>query len=177
MMAEPQENKEAAASSEVNEKVESSKEDTASQSVPGSKTRLAVVLVRGLVGVTTSVRDTLKMLKLSRKNQCVVVNNDAVHIGMIKKVKDYVTWGEITDEVFKDLISKRGVEYKARTSDRKNKYQYKTFESDGKKFKPYFSLSPPRKGFGRKGIKMPFKVGGALGYRGEKMNDLLQRML
>ena len=43
--------------------------------------------------------------------------------------------------------------------------------------KKFFRLSPPRKGFGRKGIKFAFTKGGALGYRGIKINDLIKRML
>ena len=44
-------------------------------------------------------------------------------------------------------------------------------------FKPYFKLHPPRGGFERKGIKTPFSLGGVLGYRKEKMNDLVRKML
>ena len=41
-------------------------------------------------------------------------------------------------------------------------------------FKPVFRMSPPKKGF--EGIKQAFPKG-ALGYRGEKINDLLERMM
>lgn len=144
----------------------------------GTEKKLALVLVRGLVGVTKAVKDTLLMLRLTRKNNCVVVDNNAVYLGMIHKVKDYITWGEINEDTFKELLSKRGQEYVGRESDRKNKYKtYKTLNVNNKKYKLYFRLNPPRKGFGRKGIKVAFKVGGGLGYRGEKINDLIKRML
>jgi len=39
------------------------------------------------------------------------------------------------------------------------------------------ALNPPRKGYGRKGVKIPFKKGGAYGNRAEKINDLLTRMM
>jgi large subunit ribosomal protein L30 len=82
---------------------------------------------------------------------------------MIKKVKDYVTYGEIDDETEKLLVEKRGE---------------KTKDKEGKEvMKKFFRLSPPRKGFGRKGIKFAFSQGGALGYRGTKINDLIKRML
>jgi large subunit ribosomal protein L30 len=139
--------------------------------------KFAVVLVRGKVGLPQPVKDTLLMLKLNRKNTCVVVEINPINKGMLMKVKDYVTWGEITEETFKGLIKKRGKEYKGRTSDSKGKYTFKTLDIDGKKYKRYFTLNPPRKGFGRKGIKVAFKVGGALGYRADKMNDLIARML
>ena len=38
-------------------------------------------------------------------------------------------------------------------------------------------LHPPRKGHKRKGIKTPFTNGGALGSRGEKINELIMRMI
>ena len=41
--------------------------------------------------------------------------------------------------------------------------------------KPVLRLAPPRKGHG--GIKRAFRVGGALGYRGEEINELLMRMI
>ena len=142
-----------------------------------SEGKIALILVRGMVGVTKPVKDTLAMLKLNRKNHCVVIADNPLNRGMVKKVKDLITYGEITEETYKILVEKRGEPFLARESDSKNKYAYKTLEYDGKKYKPYFRLNPPSKGFGRKGIKVPFKMGGALGYRGEKINDLLKRMM
>ena len=142
-----------------------------------TENKIAVILVRGLVNITQPVKDTLAMLRLSRKNHCVVIENNTINKGMIKKVKDYVTYGEITEETFTQLVEKRGEEFKARESDSKKKYNYKFLEVNGKKYKPYFRLNPPKKGFGRKGIKVPFKTGGALGNRSEKINDLIVRML
>jgi len=142
----------------------------------GNGLRLAVVLVRGFVDVTQSVKDTLDMLKLTRKNTCVVVPRNLSYLGMINKVKDYVTWGEISEEAFKELVAKRGVESEKNAQDRTERYTYAVLEYNGKRYLPYFRLNPPQKGFGRKGIKIAFAAGGALGYRGAKMEDLLKRM-
>ncbi len=138
---------------------------------------LAIVLVRGTVKTPRPIIDTLLMLRLYRKNHVVIVPNTPAYQGMINTVKDYVTWGEIDEPTYKELISKRGEEYLGRLSDAKNKYAYKTLEVGSKKYKPYFRLNPPRKGFGRKGVKVGFNAKGALGYRGVKINDLIQRML
>ena len=113
--------------------------------------KIAVVLVRGLIGMRPEFRETLKRLKLSRKNNCVGLENKQELIGMVTKVKDFVTWGPITAETDAKL-AKKMIEGVAR-------------------------LNPPRKGFGRKGIKKPFTMGGALGNRGEKMDDLVMRMI
>lgn len=113
--------------------------------------QIAVVMVRGQVGLSQELRDTLHMLRLKRKNHCAVLDKTPSILGMITKVKDIVTWGELSEETLKTLTSRleHGV---AR-------------------------LQPPRGGFGRKGIKAPFSIGGALGYRREKINDLIKRMI
>lgn len=140
--------------------------------------KIAIVRVRGSVNLSGNVRDTLSLLRLYRKNYCVVVDDSPSYNGMIKKVKDYVTYGEIDDETYKEIVGKRGEGYKGREGDRKGKIEYKKFIlAEGKKIKPFFRLNPPRKGFGRKGIKVGFKAHGALGYRGDKINDLLKRMM
>lgn len=146
------------------------------KTVPSGK--LAVILVRGTVNVTQAVKDTLTPFHLSRKNHCVIVESTPAVLGRLDKVKDFVTWGEIDEPTFKELVEKRGKEYKSRVKDSKGKYTYqKFFDFNGKIYKKYFRLNPPRKGFGRKGIKVSFRAGGALGYRGEKINDLIGRML
>lgn len=143
---------------------ENKEKKTAAREKPEHKTsgkKIAVVLVRGFIGMNRDIVDTLHMLRLRHKNVCVVIEATPSNLGMVKKVKDYVTWGDIDDSTLKMLIEKRS---------EKN-------PDDPKRTKPFFRLSPPRKGFGRKGIKAPFKRAGALGDRGEKMNDLIKRML
>lgn len=134
----------------------------------GKEGKVAVVLVRGMVKVVKPVKETLMMLNLHRKNHCVVVPDTPAYKGMLNRVKDYVTWGEIDDDTFAELVQKRG-----QLSDGRKK----SLEVNGKKYKRFFALNPPRKGFGRNGIKRSFKIGGALGERGQKMNDLVKRML
>ncbi len=105
---------------------------------------IAAVLVRGLIGVRTEVRDALASLGLSRKHSCVLV--DESRLGALRACKDVLTFGEVSDEVAALL--------KGRSQ-----------------------LAPPRGGWERKGIKKSFAEGGALGYRGRKMDDLIKRML
>ena len=140
--------------------------------------KIAIIRVRGPVKVNAKIEDTLKILRLYRKNFCIILENTTTNIGMIKKVKDYTTFGEIDDETYKLLIEKRGEEYNGREVDNKNKLKYKRFiVIDNKKYKPFFRLCPPKKGFGRKGIKVGFKIGGALGDREEDINGLIKRMI
>lgn len=123
--------------------------------------RIAVIRIGGMVRKRKELEDTLNMLRLKRKFSCVVVDDTKQNKGMIEKVKDLVTYGEIDDETLKMLIEKRA----------------KINPKDKRRTKAFFRLSPPRGGFERKGTKVQFELGGALGYRGEKINDLIKRML
>lgn len=140
--------------------------------------QLAAIRIRGFSGVKQKVESTLTMLRLYRKNYCVVVPNIPIYAGMLKQAKDYITWGELDDGIFHDLVAKRGEEFNGNESDSKQKIKYNDFVvMNGKKIKKYFRLNSPKKGYGRKGIKHTFKEGGALGYRGNDINDLIKRMM
>ena len=154
--------------------------------------KIAVVRIRGSKGVRKEIKDTMKMLRLYKQNNCIIVDNKPNLIGMLKKVKDYVTWGETNEETFKELLSKRGriVGKKKLTEDYlkektklsmdefvKEFFDFKKTLKDIAGLKLFFKLKPPRRGFERKGIKVPFSMGGVLGYRKEKINDLIIRML
>lgn len=128
---------------------------------PAKKGKIAVILIRGLIGIVKPIKDTLFLLRLRKKHTCVVIEDNESNRGMLKKVKDYTTFGEISDETLKELIEKRG---------KKN-------PKDPKRTKPFFELHPPRGGFERKGTKKSFNQGGALGPRGAKINALVKRML
>ena len=140
--------------------------------------QLAAIRIRGITGVKSDIAATLKMLKLYKNNYCCVLPNTSIYMGMLKKAKDYITWGEIDNDTFKLLVDKRGEEFMQRTTDLKKKINYHNFVTiNNKNIKKYFRLNAPRKGFGRRGIKQPFHNKGALGYRGAAINELIKRML
>lgn len=154
--------------------------------------RIAVVRVRGKVDVKKKIKDTLKMLRLYKANYCVVIKNNEIYLGMLKKTKDYISWGEINEETFKMLLEKRGrlPGNKLLTENylkEKLKLNYEGFIKEffeGKKelkdipgLRLFFRLKPPERGHERGGVKKPFSMGGALGYRKEKINDLIKRMI
>ncbi len=146
---------------------------------------IAVIRIRGKVGVRKEIEDTMKMLRLHRKHHCVLLKiNDSVK-GMLQKVKDYVTWGEISEEMLKKLVEKRGrkVGDKRLSKEEVDKVveEIKNSEEQPAKvliklgLKPVFRLTPPSKGF-KKSIKQHYPKG-ELGYRGEAINELLERMI
>lgn len=143
-----------------------------------SESLFVAVRVRGDVHLVSTTRDTLEMLRLYHRNYCIIVPNNPVYLGMLMKVKDHITWGEVSAETQKMLHEKRSEEFKGRESDSKNEIKYNDFVVvDGKKIKKFFRLNSPKKGYGKKGIKTTYQNGGALGYRGEKINDLIMRMV
>ena len=143
-----------------------------------SDEKIAIVRVRGVTGVKVDIDDTLKKLRLYKKNCCVIIPKTENYLGMVRKVSDYVTWGDIDEKTYNALIEKRMEEYKGRVSDSKGKKDYNKFiDVDGKKKKKIFRLNSPKRGYGRKGIKVSFTSGGALGYRGNKIKDLIIRMI
>ena len=107
----------------------------------------AVVRIRGRVDVAKEAEDTLKMLKLTRLYRMRIV--DDKFLPMIKKVKDFVTWGEVSDEFVTELTKKRK-------------------EKNG-----VYALNPPRGGL--KSSKLAFPKGD-LGYRGKKIEDFIKKM-
>lgn len=140
----------------------------------------AVVRVRGRVNLRKELKDTLRMLRLIRVNHCVLIRKDPKTEGMVKKVRDFVTWGEISDKTLEKLVSEKGRMIGDRKLDgnevksifTKIKKVENVKEIEG--FKPVFRMNPPRKGY--EGIKQAFPKG-ALGYRGEEINKLLERMM
>ncbi len=124
----------------------------------GNQNKIAVILIRGIIKVSGDKKETLKRLGLLKINNMVILSDKKETLGMIKKVKDYVTWGIIDEATLAMLKSKR-----------------KPIAERGSKL--IFTLNPPRKGFERRGIKTPFSLGGALGDRKEKINTLIKRMI
>ncbi len=151
-------------------------------------TKIAIIRIAGEQGLNKKVKNTFKLLNLHKKNSCIIITSSDSVQGMINVIKDHATWGEVNDATIKDLLEKRGrLPGKQRLSE---KYDKKAIEEmannlEGSKItikeipglKPFFRLNPPRKGYGAKGTKKPFSLGGALGYRKDKINNLIKNML
>jgi len=151
----------------------------------------AVIRVRGQPDVNYNIEHTMGLLGLTRVNHCVVVPENGSTEGMLQKIKDYCTWGEINEETLTAMIRVRGRLAGDReiTDDYlKEKSEFASVEElskaiiendyklrDIEEAKPVFRLHPPIKGF--EGNKRSYKNGGALGYRADAINDLVNRML
>ena len=118
---------------------------------------IAIIRIKGMIGIRKSIAETLHRLRLRRKYVCVVLEKPTrEQLGMVKKIKDFVAYGEIDADTYKELKEKRGKKSKG-------------------KLKPFFRLHPPRGGIES---KKHFGVGkGVLGNNKDKINDLIRRML
>ncbi len=115
--------------------------------------KLAVIRIKGDIGLNEDAKKTFRMLNLNKKFACSVLEDNPVNKGMIRKIKDFSTYGNVSEETLA-LLKKK--------------------EKEGQKC---YNLHPPVGGFERKGTKKSFNAGGALGERGDKINDLIKRML
>jgi large subunit ribosomal protein L30 len=154
----------------------------------------AIIRLRGIVGTPQDVEYTLRLLRLARKYHCVVYPGTPAIKGMLEKVKDWVTWGEVDHETLVQLLKSRGRvrgdkpltdEYVKKVLGlesvedlAKSIIEGKMLPHEMERFgiKPVFRLHPPKKGF-KGSIKKHYKDGGELGYRGKEIIDLLKRMI
>jgi large subunit ribosomal protein L30 len=151
---------------------------------------LAVVKIRGTISAQREARETLDMLRLARSNHAVLIDNRPSYIGMLYRVQNYVTWGEVSKETVALLLKKRGrrAGNKKLTDEYVQKVGYKSMDALAEAIvsckveyqklpnvQPVFKLSPPSKGFRGK-TKKSYVAGGEAGYRGEKINELIKRM-
>ncbi len=119
---------------------------------------IAAIRMRGVVGARKEAEDTLRMLGLKKKyNLAMLPRNDSI-LGMIKKAEHMLTWGEVDNELMKELKEKYG----------------KPIDAQSASFSVKINLKPPRKGL--KSVKKRWPKGD-VGYRGAAINDLIKRMM
>ncbi len=146
-------------------------------------TKIIVIRIRGSVGISKKIKDTLYLLRLRKKFVSVIIEKNNENMGMINKVKDYVAFGEINSETLKQLLLKRArkqgdipIEVGGKIlNDFVNKFLENKAKFDEIKIKPFFRLHPPKSGF-KKPIRLAYPKG-ILGYQGTKINDLAIKML
>lgn len=151
---------------------------------------LAVVRVRGVGDASPKIERTLELLHLNRNCHITLVDSRSSILGMLKRARKFVTWGEASKESIALLLKKRGrlVGDKRVDEEYVKKAGFKDLEElaaaiynlevDLQRltdFKPVFRGHPPKKGYKGK-IKKSYNVGGVTGYRGEAINKLIVSM-
>jgi large subunit ribosomal protein L30 len=138
----------------------------------------AVIRLRGKINVSPNVNKTFELLNLNSINNMSVWAETKQALKMIKSVENYATFGIINEETLKELIEKKGRTKEGKIDTEKVLKGLK----EGKTIKEMnlincFKMNPPLKGHERKGIKKPYSLGGALGNRKEKINELIKKMM
>jgi|SRR3989344_4825832 len=140
---------------------------------------IAIIRIKGLVKIRKKIEETLYRLRLRRKYSCVILRDDPKIKNMLKKLRNFVAYGNIDDKTLEELINKRG-----QLIDKTKKISGKEIIEEIKKekiekkwqsynLKPFFRLHPPRGGINSK-LHYPK---GVLGDHKEKINLLIRRML
>jgi len=112
---------------------------------------IAVIRITGQIGLSNDIVETFQRLNLKKKYTCIVIEKMTdTQEGMIKKIKNFIAYGEINKETYDKLVEKRG-----------------------QKEKNIFRLHPARGGIN---TKKHFPKG-VLGNNKDKINNLIIRML
>ena len=151
---------------------------------------LAVIRVRGVSDVSREIEETLEMLGLNRNCHAALIDDRPSYLGMLRKARNYLTWGEISKDGIMLLLKKRArlignkkltegyaqeIGYDSLSNLAEAIYELRVDFGSLPGIKPIFRLHPPKKGFKGK-VKRSYVAGGVIGYRGETINELIRRM-
>ncbi len=114
---------------------------------------IGAVKVRGSVDVDRKIKQTLQHISLDKKNKVVILEENSSNEGMLKKAKDYITYGEISEETLQRLEERNGADLENGDT---------------------VTLSPPTGGY--KDTKKNVSQGGSLGKR-QNMDELINKMV
>ena len=149
-----------------------------------------VVRIKGQADVPHWAITTMKLLKLEKKYRATILPVKDNTLGMLNKIKHYVSWIALDTELAKELLDKKA---------RKSGYQKITPEdlkelgfasvdelassltegkatlSKLKPLKPWFALAPPRHGF-KRSTKRLYGQKGILG-ENKELGTLVRNMI
>lgn len=131
---------------------------------------IVVIRVRGRIGVRRTIKETLNRLNVKRVNNLTLIFGTKSNLGMLEKCKDFVTYGIIDEAQLADLFDRKGMkvakeDISALVAGKKNARDV---------VKIPITMHPPRRGY--EGTKRAYSTGGALGYRGDEIIKLINRM-
>lgn len=149
-----------------------------------------VVRIKGQADVPYWATHTMTLLKLDKKYRATILPAKENTLGMLNKVKHYISWIELDTSLAKELIDKKARKsgyQKINDEDLKslgfaNSDELAAALTDGKvvlsklkPLKPWFALSPPRYGFKRSTKKL-YGQKGVLG-KNKELGTLVRNMM
>jgi len=161
--------------------------------LPEKKSYLIAIRLKGSFGTPWPLERALETLRLKAKFNAVLLENNRSNIGMLRKVKDYVTWGEATTNDIAIMLRERGqLSGGAEMTDKAIHDRFGQGSTQDlasaltqghitlqelrrKGLNPVFRLHPPSGGFEGSG-KRPYGSGGELGKRRTPLSAFLARM-
>ncbi|BAJ50340.1 large subunit ribosomal protein L30 [Candidatus Caldarchaeum subterraneum] len=133
---------------------------------------VAVIRIKGHVGIKPEIKKTLESLKLDKAFKAALFNESDTLNGMLKKAQRYLTWGRPNKHTILTLLKKAGV-----GGEDVETFAEKLEKGEEKLSQPvYVSLHPPSQGF-KNTVKRSYKYKGEYGDRGEAINELIRRMV
>jgi large subunit ribosomal protein L30 len=143
---------------------------------------IIAIRISGLVEIPQKVNEALFRLRLRRKYTSTLLLPTKENLTLLKKLRNTIAYGIIDEKTLEHLISKRGQSIDKKklnagtlateilNQEKKNKLNLAALG-----LKPFFRLHPPIGGIDTK-VHFPIRKG-VLGDNGEKINDLVRRML
>jgi large subunit ribosomal protein L30 len=158
------------------------------------KTFLVAIRIKGEFGTPSEAEHLLNSLRLKKKFNAVLFDNNPIVLGALRQAKDYLTFGEIRSTQLTSLLRLRGkLHGHPKLTDKSVQEMLGPKSVDelvaslaqgnltlnslwSKGLKPVFRLRPPSGGF-EGSTKRPYHSGGELGYRGTAISSLITRMM
>mgnify|MGYP003347403545 CR=1 FL=1 len=142
------------------------------------------VRMSGQINIPYWAKTTLELLKLDKKFRATIIPAKDNTLGMLDRIKHYISWQEVSADIAKELFNKKGRKagYKKISNEDLTQLGFKSIEelassiSEGKismnkikPIKPWFALAPPKRGF-KRSTRKTYGEGGVLG----KNKDLIE---
>ena len=149
-----------------------------------------VVRIKGQADVPHWATTTMSLLRLDKKYRATILQAKDNTLGMLNKVKHYVSWIELDASLAKDLLDKKGRKsgYQKISPEDLKELGFNSIDelaaalADGKAnlsklkpLKPWFALSPPKHGF-KRSTKRLYGQKGVLGLNKE-LDAIVRRMI
>jgi large subunit ribosomal protein L30 len=137
---------------------------------------ILVIRIAGQVDLTAGVKETLNRIKLKRKYAAILMHETRDNLLLLRKVRNFVSFGTIGKDALKNLIKERGTALNGKKIDVEKviaELEKKTLSQLG--LKPFFRLHPPRGGIDSKkhaGTSSKSVLG-----ENKKIDELVGRML
>ncbi|NIM26346.1 MAG: 50S ribosomal protein L30 [Nitrososphaeria archaeon] len=149
-----------------------------------------VVRIKGQADVPHWATTTMSLLRLDKKYRATILQAKDNTLGMLNKVKHYVSWIELDASLAKDLLDKKGRKsgYQKISPEDLKELGFNSIDelaaalaegkanlSKLKPLKPWFALAPPKHGF-KRSTKRLYGQKGVLGLNKE-LDSIVRRMI